>query len=181
MSPCVPILSPFFFKNQYTSQSSFDNLENVFIDLSRGGNKWDALKVVSSRYRRNSWGIDFRTIRRIRIRRNRRGGIETDSSIRYFLRRPVEPVGEYSVSGRALVSGMYRMWRKVGGGEEREVGGQWIVDPRHSPVNVRPVTRENVRSDRRKVQNVARRCRFSTSPPRPARFSRRGAFFHVSL
>lgn len=44
------------------------------------------------------------------------GGIETDSSIRYFLRRPVEPVGEYSVSGRALVSGMYRTWRKVGGG-----------------------------------------------------------------
>lgn len=124
---------PFFLKNQYTNQSSFDNLENVFIDLSRGGNKWDALKVVSSRYRRNSWGIDFRTIRRIRIRRNRRGGgIETDSSIRYFLRRPVEPVGEYSVSGRALVSGMYRTWRKVWGvGGE---GSRWAMDRRPSPL-----------------------------------------------
>lgn len=61
------------------------------------------------------------------------GGIETDSSIRYFLRRPVEPVGEYSVSGRALVSGMYRTWRKVwgvGGGE----GSRWAMDRRPSPL-----------------------------------------------
>lgn len=60
------------------------------------------------------------------------GGIETDSSIRYFLRRPVEPVGEYSVSGRALVSGMYRMWRKVGGGGGE--GSRWAMDRRPSPL-----------------------------------------------
>lgn len=44
----------------------------------------------------------------------------------FFVAAPVEPVGEYSVSSRALVSGVYRTWRKVG----RRVGGQWIVDPR---------------------------------------------------